>query len=856
MNIKSLPLCLILILLAACGESGTGVSTRASLSTARCYEESVSAGNLITTAMQEEYDLDIVFYPSDFLAADADADVRTGMSDADITAEIMPLYIFSNATTPFGFTYKRDSFMVGTVKGSSIRKFILNRCMERANVDFQVAGVEFDITVQGGINTGYYLSGQNGEKFDDNRYYKIALSEYLYYLFPGYRYRNSMENDFNELEGGTVTASTALRNYLKRAKDFSPLSRSRCRVRNVIGDTVAGTTPIYKIQGSTHLSPLRGRRVSTSGIITATGLTEFGDRVFYIQDQQGDNDPITSDAVFCFMPKGTHEAIDILTFNRGSSVLVKGVVCEDYTAEGLTRTSIRYITSVKLNSSGNTLPAAVRVGLNGDRTPPNRLLSTCNGDLNLREKLIMTDGIDFYESLEGMRCRLIDPVVTGMKGGKSDKNDPSSYINLAVRLRGCESTHQLTSAGGIIIDVAANDYNPEVVKIVDNDFFPGSWNYASNGYDISSVFNVGDDFSAFGRAVDGIMAFEMNNFGSGEYVFYPETVFGAGTSAVKPLASRPITTLVGDDNHLTVASYNVLNLSADSSDAKQMADIAESIVVNCKSPDIICLLEVQDNNGTLSTGWSAADRTLGNLITQIAGKGGPTYSSLNIDPVPHGEGGEAGGNIRVAYLYRADRVGFNRRGNAGPLDETIVLPGGSLSLNPGRVSPNAPSFKNTRRSLAAEFTFKGKKVILIGNHLKSKLGDGAMSGAIQPVSLGTEAKRTEQAAVVRAFVEQIMKKDPNANVVVLGDFNEFYAARPLRVLSEGILNGLMEELLPFEERYSYIFNGNSQGIDHIYVSAPMMRLQPQVDCPHINSLFMERISDHDPVVSRFNFSGN
>ena len=37
-----------------------------------------------------------------------------------------------------------------------------------------------------------------------------------------------------------------------------------------------------------------------------------------------------------------------------------------------------------------------------------------------------------------------------------------------------------------------------------------------------------------------------------------------------------------------------------------------------------------------------------------------------------------------------------------------------------------------RKSLAAEFDFKGERIVVIANHLKSKLGDDAVYGSNQP----------------------------------------------------------------------------------------------------------------------------
>jgi hypothetical protein len=61
--------------------------------------------------------------------------------------------------------------------------------------------------------------------------------------------------------------------------------------------------------------------------------------------------------------------------------------------------------------------------------------------------------------------------------------------------------------------------------------------------------------------------------------------------------------------------------------------------------------------------------------------------------------------------------------------------------------------------------------------------------------------------------------------------------------------------VPAEERYSYIFNGNSQALDHIFVSPALSRLA-ELEYIHVNAEFAdksERASDHDPLVASIIF---
>lgn len=52
-----------------------------------------------------------------------------------------------------------------------------------------------------------------------------------------------------------------------------------------------------------------------------------------------------------------------------------------------------------------------------------------------------------------------------------------------------------------------------------------------------------------------------------------------------------------------------------------------------------------------------------------------------------------------------------------------------------------------------------------------------------------------------------------------------------------------------KERYSYVYEGNSQVLDHILVS-PNLDTRVDYDVVHINSEFANQTSDHDPQVIR------
>ena len=173
-----------------------------------------------------------------------------------------------------------------------------------------------------------------------------------------------------------------------------------------------------------------------------------------------------------------------------------------------------------------------------------------------------------------------------------------------------------------------------------------------------------------------------------------------------------------------------------------------------------------------------------------------------------------------------------------------------LSFSPGRIDPGNAAFDNSRKPLAGEFTFNGERLFVIANHFVSKGGDDPLFGRFQPPMFDSETKRVQQAQAVNDFVDSILAIDSNANIVVLGDLNDFEFSAPLSTLKGGVLNNLIETL-PQSERYTYVFEGNSQALDHILISNNLLNnFGIEYDVVHVNAEFAVRASDHDPQVAR------
>jgi predicted extracellular nuclease len=317
------------------------------------------------------------------------------------------------------------------------------------------------------------------------------------------------------------------------------------------------------------------------------------------------------------------------------------------------------------------------------------------------------------------------------------------------------------------------------------------------------------------------------------------------------------TTLVGDASRLTVATYNSFNLDPSDGDPGGVFDrldaLAQSIVNNLQAPDIIALEEIQDNSGETDDGVVDASQTLQELVDAIVAAGGPAYAFAQINPTDNADGGAPGSNIRAAFLYNPARVDLDASSLQRIEDAAFEQGGDGTAVEAG--------YAGTRKPLVGEFTFlpTGDTFTVIGNHLKSKSEDDALFGESQPPVENTLAQRVDQAGIVNQFVADILTLSPNANVIVLGDMNDFQFSDTLDALKNGNsgateLTNLVDLLVP-EDQYSFIFNGNSQLLDHVLVSDGLSSVA-EVDIVHANLDFgtpFEVPSDHDPIVARFDW---
>ena len=108
-----------------------------------------------------------------------------------------------------------------------------------------------------------------------------------------------------------------------------------------------------------------------------------------------------------------------------------------------------------------------------------------------------------------------------------------------------------------------------------------------------------------------------------------------------------------------------------------------------------------------------------------------------------------------------------------------------------------------------------------------------------------------QTELVRGWIDERLTDDPDARIVVLGDLNDFEFSDAVGILATPPMANLMNRL-SLSERWTYVYQGNSQTLDHIIVS-PALADGAEIEVIHVNADFpaAQRASDHDPIIARF-----
>lgn len=847
-------LCCIFVF-TACEQSGTGSGgppDSVLISSSFNERNSSTLGNLAATAVRETYKVDFAFLPAVYYR---NKNIFTTLSNSTNGFEKQNL-INMFAVDP------QDQILIGAMRGRDIKEFLIRRSEELYNVDVETAGLWYNINFVGGIvdNATFRIVPGNLE-LEDDQIYRIAVSDDFYFgsAFPGYKYRNNFNFRFRR-ERVQRSIRSAVVEFLNNndTRDFF-LDRVRARVGHFIKGDV-GFKEIHQIQGPGHASPLRAFTAKTRGIVTAVGSDPWYpyDLDIYIQSQNPDDDARTSEGLHI---TSQFNSVDIKV---GQLVEVQGLVIEEMRTNGMGETTLFLNQPPLVLEESVELPEPISLA-----NVPSERISHFTGPLISKKGLdVTTDGIDFWESVEGMRVQTRHLVVSGFRGGGEDLLPISDrfYLNLYVYSKDSFTPELTTQVNGLMPDLIGEDHNPELFVITTNHLSRGIDVQKSN--DDYYYYNIGDeiahpDLKPEMQKVVGVITYQRNLFGGGEYAMVlpePQEVFlhkNVKSRGFVPLEQRPTTTFDSAKNptELTIATLNLENLAGNRQD--RIDALGTVLAVNLKCPDIVNLVEIQDDNGFSLRGGTSAELTLKRVrIATQQNCPNSSYDYINVDPFEQSEGGQPGGNIRIALLYNKDKLIFTPRGvpNRALGNSSDILKGGDLSLNPGRVMPLNQAFRRSRISPVIQLQYKSnpsRSLYLIGTHFNSKLGDLDFWGNIQPVVQLSENRRMQMAERIADFVRLIERENSSAEVYVLGDFNALAEEGSMQLLSQ---NGLLRNgifMVPENERYTTNHNGNSQALDYIFMNRTVYSKPcTNVEVLHMNSNYMGRISDHDPLVLR------
>ncbi|QRW00470.1 endonuclease/exonuclease/phosphatase family protein [Ceratobasidium sp. AG-Ba] len=627
----------------------------------------------------------------------------------------------------------------------------------------------------------------------------------------------------------------------------------------VVTAVAAQVISIASINGPGFGSAYTGQTVAVQGLVTAKGPSGF-----WLADV-GNATTTQSSGIYVFTTsatiRGQVKVGDVVSLGSARVALYRAAADTDniYLKELTSPANITVI------SSGNPVVPIV-IGADRPGPPTQQYTSLDGGNVfgvpNNQSQISTADlairpaeyGLDYWQSLVGMLVTVRSPVALGFP--VNSFGDFWTHGDWKVTGK--------NKRGGLTItidDSGKVDANPEAIAIgsaLDGTSPPPT---AAN----STGLRLGSTLTD----ITGILTYAFDT-----YRILPLTSPKVLTAPdYNPEPTNLISNSTADSENcslLTVGDYNVENL--DPKDA-HLPVIAMHIAKYLKSPDVMWLQEIQDENGATNDGTTSAKGTLDALVAAIqnasvADGGAPvSYSWAQVDPTDGTSGGEPGGNIRPAFLYRPEVLELINFNQAGANDSAVVSGIGSnatLNFNPAPISPLDPAFVASRKPLVAHFRIRATNATLwaIDVHQSSKGGSSPLHGDWRSPVNGAINARIAQAKVTSAFIKSILDADAKAHVMIAGDFNEFLAAPAAfePYVSVGMQD--LDVVVGHDpvERYTYTYDMNNQQLDHALVSPAIWNKTGGAEWEHIHvNTWREttalRASDHDPSVGRLRLCG-
>ncbi|CAM4138826.1 endonuclease/exonuclease/phosphatase family protein [Nocardia ninae] len=325
---------------------------------------------------------------------------------------------------------------------------------------------------------------------------------------------------------------------------------------------------------------------------------------------------------------------------------------------------------------------------------------------------------------------------------------------------------------------------------------------------------------------------------------------------------------------LRIATFNLENFDETPNPTPFEPTLADRIAVmrpqlDRLRADVLCLQEV---NGQERPGQPRSLLALAELLqgTALAGRNVVSTEKAN---------GEVFDERNLAVV-----TSLPVTARAQLLNDLVAAPVYQvLTANPPALQPQTIGIE--RPILHVELDLLGAPLHVIVVHLKSKLPTDITgqkldrftwrdAGAAAEGSFLSDMKRMSQAVEVRRLVDQILDQDPNARIVVAGDFNSTTDEVPLVAIlgnvedtGNGALAGRvlvpLENTIPESARYSLFHHGTGYMLDHLLVTRNLLAHYRGTEI-HNELLHDESAdfatdkkfpeSDHAPIVATFEFA--
>jgi uncharacterized protein len=617
---------------------------------------------------------------------------------------------------------------------------------------------------------------------------------------------NAASGDGVALTGSLNIANTVAAGTYNVLLGFSnnEAQSASCTLSVTVG-AASAFTPIYDIQGSGNASPLAGQSVSTQGVVTAVFAALDG---YYLQDETGDGNVLTSDGVFVYSPGG-------ISVSVGDRVRLNALVSEFNTVTELTNPSglVVLASGISIAPTSVVLPEAV------------------NGDLERYEGMLvridspMTVAQNYFQGRYGQ--------VTLAAGGRMIKPTNVFRANSVDALAlAAENARRV-----LILDDGSSAQNPNPIPFIAAD------NTLRAGDSVSNLIGVIDH---------GLINSDTSATAPRDYKLHP---------TVAPVFARDNARTAAPDavgGNVKVASFNVLNYftTLDATGGKCYPGMTQSdcrgansaaefqrqrskivAAMSAISADVFGLMEIE-NNGTV-----AAQNLVDALNAQM---GAGTYAVV---PTPAtGVGTDA---IRVAMIYKPGK---------------LSLVGQSLS-DPDSINNRAPMAQTFAAANGEKFS-----VIVNHMKSKScGTNAGADDDQNDGQGCYNARRQLQAQRLVSYFIPLVQAAAGDNDVLVIGDLNSYGMEDPIALLTDaGLVNQIAKHIATpysyiFDGESGYIDHALSSptldaqvtGVSEWHINADepsVIDYNTEFKPQDLYTASPYRASDHDPVVVGLNLT--